>query len=173
MKGKSLIYALMLAIIVAVVSGGGSINAAARNITDIVKVTKPAEIKVGEWKSYEIAITDWTDADVSDHDFTPSSSDENIVKVVRKTKTNWVSELHAINKGTATLTINIGDKFEPYEFTVQVVDDYTVISEPTKSVVVKELTHEEIMLQEMVDYTEQLKPLVNNEEKAITALHQN
>ncbi|MEK4460718.1 hypothetical protein MHB56_00510 [Paenibacillus sp. FSL H8-0315] len=171
MKGKSLIYALMLAIIVAVVSGGGSIHAAARNITDIVKVTKPAEIKVGEWKSYEIAITDWTDADVTDHDFTPSSSDENIVKVVRKT--NWVSELHAINKGTATLTVNIGDKFEAYVFTVQVVDDYTVISEPTKPVVVKELTHEEIMMQEMVDYTEQLKPLVNNEEKAITALHQN
>lgn len=174
MKRRSLIYSLMLAIIVSVVSGGGSIHAAARNITEIVKVTKPAEIKVGEWKSYEIAITDWTDADVTEHDFTPISSDENVVKVVRKTQ--WVSELHAINKGIATLTVNIGDKFEPYVFTVQVVDDYTVIpeptSEPTKPVVVKEPTHEEIMVQDLEDYNEQLEPLGIYEKKAINTINQ-
>lgn len=175
MKRKSLIYSLMLAIIVSVVSGGGSIHAAARNITDIVKVTKPAEIKVGEWKSYEIAITDWTDANVTEYDFTPVSSDENVVKVVRKTQ--WVSELHAINKGIATLTVNIGEKFEPYVFTVQVVDDYTVIpeptSEPTKPVVIKEPTHEEIMLQDMEDYNEQLQPIASYETKAINTFNQN
>ncbi|MEK4348809.1 hypothetical protein [Paenibacillus sp. FSL P4-0184] len=171
MKRKSWIYSLMLAIIVSVVFGVGSIYAAARNITDIVKVTKPAEIKVGEWKSYEIAITDWTDADVTEHDFTPISSDENVVKVVRKTQ--WVSELHAINKGNATLTVNIGEKFEPYVFTVQVVDDYTVIPEPTKPVVIKEPTHEEIMLQDLEDYIEQLQPLGSYEKKAITTLNQN
>ncbi|WP_313637222.1 hypothetical protein, partial [Paenibacillus sp.] len=171
MKRKSWIYSLMLAIIVSVVFGVGSIYAAAQNITDIVKVTKPAEIKVGEWKSYEIAITDWTDADVTEHDFTPISSDENVVKVVRKTQ--WVSELHAINKGNATLTVNIGEKFEPYVFTVQVVDDYTVIPEPTKPVVIKEPTHEEIMLQDLEDYIEQLQPLGSYEKKAITTLNQN
>ncbi|AIQ58814.1 hypothetical protein [Paenibacillus borealis] len=175
MKRKSLIYSLILAIIVSVVSGGGSIHAAARNITDIVKVTKPAEIKVGEWKSYEIAITDWTDADVTEHDFTPISSDENVVKVVRKT--NWVSELHAINKGIATLTVNIGDKFEPYVFTVQVVDEYTVIpeptSEPTKPVIIKEPTREEIMLQDMEDYNEQLQSIASYEDKAIDTFNQN
>lgn len=171
MKRKSWIYSLMLAIIVSVVFGVGSIYAAARNITDIVKVTKPAEIKVGEWKSYEIAITDWTDADVTEHDFTPISSDENVVKVVRKTQ--WVSELHAINKGNATLTVNIGEKFEPYVFNVQVVDDYTVIPEPTKPVVIKEPTHEEIMLQDLEDYIEQLQPLGSYEKKAITTLNQN
>ncbi|MEK3699753.1 hypothetical protein NYE33_22505 [Paenibacillus sp. FSL R10-2199] len=175
MKRKSLIYSLMLAIIVSVVSGSGSIHAAARNITDIVKVTKPAEIKVGEWKSYEIAITDWTDADVTEHDFTPISSDENVVKVVRKT--NWVSELHAINKGIATLTVNIGEKFEPYVFTVQVVDEYTVIpeptSEPTKPVVIKEPTREEIMLRDLEDYYEQLQPIASYENKAIDTFIQN
>ena len=171
MKRKSWIYSLMLAIIVSVVFGVGSIYAAVQNITDIVKVTKPAEIKVGEWKSYEIAITDWTDADVTEHDFTPISSDENVVKVVRKTQ--WVSELHAINKGNATLTVNIGEKFEPYVFTVQVVDDYTVIPEPTKPVVIKEPTHEEIMLQDLEDYIEQLQPLGSYEKKAITTLNQN
>ncbi|MCL6604980.1 MAG: hypothetical protein K6T94_19115 [Paenibacillus sp.] len=170
MKRKSLIYSLLLAIIVSIVSGSGSIHAAARNITDIVKVTKPTEIKVGEWKSYEIAITDWTDADVTDHDFTPTSSDENIIKVVRKTQ--WVSELHAMNKGTATFTVNIGEKFEPYVFTVQVVDDYTVIPEPTKPVVVKEATQAEIMLQDLSDYTDQLQLIVNYEKKAITTINQ-
>ncbi|WNS45171.1 hypothetical protein [Paenibacillus sp. MMS20-IR301] len=174
MKRKSLIYSLLLAIIVSVVSGAGSIHAAARNITDIVKVTKPAEIKVGEWKSYEIAISDWTDADVTDHDFTPASSDENIIKVVRKTK--WVSELHAISKGTATLTVNIGDKFEPYVFTVQVVDEYTVIpeptSEPTQPVVVKEPTQAEIMLQDLSDYIDQLDLIATYEKKAITTINQ-
>jgi hypothetical protein len=141
-------------------------------------VTKPTEIKVGEWKSYEIAITDWTDADVTDHDFTPTSSDENIIKVVRKTQ--WVSELHAMNKGTATFTVNIGEKFEPYVFTVQVVDDYTVIPEPTpeptKPVVVKEPTPAEIqakiMLQDLSDYTDQLQLLVNYEKKSIATINQ-
>lgn len=171
MKRKSFIYSLLLAIIVSIVSGSGSIHAAARNITDIVKVTKPTEIKVGEWKSYKIAITDWTDADVTDHDFTPTSSDENIIKVVRKTQ--WVSELHAMNKGTATFTVNIGEKFEPYVFTVQVVDDYTIIPEPTKPVVVKEATQAEIMLQDLLDYTDQLQILVNYEKKAITTINQN
>lgn len=179
MKRKSLIYSLMLAIILSVVSGAGNISAAARSITDIVKVTKPTEIKMGEWKSYQIAITDWTDGDVENYDFTPISSDENIVKVVRKTK--WVSELHALNKGAATLTVNIGEKFEPYVFTVQVVDDYTVIPEttptptpePTSPVVIKEPTHEEIMVKDIQDYIRQLEPLITYEEKAINAHNQN
>lgn len=178
MKRKSLICSLLLAIIVSIVSGSGSIHAAARYITDIVKVTKPTEIKVGEWKSYEVAITDWTDADVTDYDFTPTSSDENIIKVVRKTQ--WVSELHAMNKGTATFTVNIGEKYEPYVFTVQVVDDYTVIPEPTKPVVVKEATQAEvqaevqaeIMAQDLSDYTDQLHLINNYEKKAITTINQ-
>ncbi|ETT32905.1 hypothetical protein C162_30944 [Paenibacillus sp. FSL R7-269] len=178
MKQKNLIYALMLALILSVVSGAGNISAAARNITDIVKVTKPTEIKIGELKSFQIAITDWTDGDVADYDFTPISSDENIVKVVRKTQ--WVSELHALNKGTATLTVNIGEKFEPYVFNVQVVDDYTVIPEPTPTptpeptnpVVIKEPTHEEIMIKDVEEYSKQLELLENYEEKAITTYNQ-
>ncbi|MBP2111348.1 hypothetical protein [Paenibacillus silagei] len=174
MKQKSLIYSLMLALILSVVSGAGNISAAARNITDIVKVTTPSEIKIGEWKSYEIAITDWTDGDVADHDFTPISSDENIIKVVRKTK--WVSELHALNKGTATLTVNIGEKFEPYVFTVQVVDDYTVkpettptpTPEPTSPGVKKSPTHEEVMVKDFEEYNKQLQIIGKYENKAIT-----
>ncbi|MEK3758241.1 hypothetical protein MKZ07_07335 [Paenibacillus sp. FSL P4-0338] len=178
MKQKSLIYSLLLALILSVVSGAGNISAAARNITDIVKVTKPTEIKIGEWKEYQIAITDWTDGDVTDHDFTPVSSDENIIKVIRKTK--WVSELHALNKGTATLTVNIGEKFEPYVFTVQVVDDYTVIPEttpaptpePTSPVVIKEPTHEEIMSKDIEEYSKQLQLIGKYENKAITSYNE-
>lgn len=171
MKRKSIVSTIVLAVFLSLFAGLGQVNAAGKSILGVVSIVKAPDILgVGEWGDFNVAIDDWSVPGIDYIDFTPVSSNPKVLKV--EPMENRFSVIHGVSAGTATLTVDIGMGYDPYEITVEVTDDdsYQPSSYSTDTWLGEDEDdssyENELMMDDLYTYVEQFTAFQSYETKA-------
>ncbi|WP_156934332.1 hypothetical protein [Paenibacillus zanthoxyli] len=143
-------------------------------------------LTVGETANFSALIHDSSLLEIGDYDYVPVSSDTSVLQV--ESVSTYYSHIHAVGAGTATLTVDVGHGYAPYTVTIKVVSSQDSVNDSAEDSTNNDPVDysatdayygtdedypdddaNDVMLDALVDYVDQLTPLEKYENLALSA----